>query len=130
MISCGCDFDAWEADAWWYTPTHVSPLGTQRSRKCCGCGHRISVGKMAAKFPRYRPANSDIEERINGDEVAIAPYWMCHDCFSIFLALERVNVCLSLTSDMRSDLEDFHSDFAPIPDFRLKVIPAPVMEVP
>ena len=85
---------------------------------------------MAAKFQRFRHPNNDIEERIHGDEVAIAPHWMCHDCFSIFLALERVNVCLSLPSDMRSDLEDFHRDFVPIPDFRLKVTPAPVMEIP
>lgn len=94
-ISCGCDFDG---DGWWYEYlTDFSNLDTKRSRKCCSCLGKIKPGETVMKFSRYRDPNSDIEERIYGDEINLAPWFMCEECGGMFMALEELNYCISLT---------------------------------
>lgn len=95
-ISCGCDYgDDYE---WMYSPpADFSPLLTKRSRKCCSCGCGLKPGDTVAIFDRARQPRCDMEERIHGDEVPLAPWFMCEECGGLFMALEERGYCISLT---------------------------------
>lgn len=94
-ISCGCDYDDFE---WTYTPPDdFSPLLTKRSRKCCSCGCSMKPGDTVAIFDRSKRPSNDIEERIYGDEVPLATWFMCEECGGLFMALEDSGFCISLS---------------------------------
>jgi hypothetical protein len=58
-------------------------------------------------FTRIRSPISDIEERIFGEEVPIAPLYMCEKCSEIYLNLEAAGYCLSITEPMQEALEEY-----------------------
>lgn len=71
-MSLFCDTgydDADGADWWWHQPADEAPLATKRSRKCCSCNTKISVGDAARKVRRYRPTTEWEEMRGFGEEV-------------------------------------------------------------
>lgn len=119
-ISCGCG-DVEDA-AWYYYP-HGSNvvLNSGRSRRCKSCSAKLMDGDRARRYTRFRQPRSDIEERIYGDEVPLAPYHHCPECAAIYDALSNADVCVELGSDLREDLEEFNALYAPLPDFCLKV---------
>lgn len=101
-ISCGCDYDDF---TWHYTaPEDFSTLKTKRFRKCCSCGCRLEPGDTVAEFERDRPPSSEVEERIYGDEVPMAPWFMCEECGGLFMALAEQGYCIALSKgeNMRS----------------------------
>lgn len=79
-------------------------LNTKRSRKCCSCGCTIKPGEVVAEFLRTKRPENDIEERIYGDEVPLATWFMCEECGGLFMAIEDQGFCISLTKgeSMRS----------------------------
>ena len=72
-LSCSCgDYDG---SSWYYEyGNDFTKLQTKRSRKCCSCGEKIKPGDDCMKFDRHKSPDSDIEERIYGDEVPLAAY--------------------------------------------------------
>lgn len=101
-ISCGCDYDDFE---WRYiSPNDFSVLKTKRSRKCCSCGCGLKPGDEVAEFARERSPQNDIEERIYGDDVPIAPWFMCEECGGLFMAMQEAGFCITLSKgeNMRS----------------------------
>jgi predicted RNA-binding Zn-ribbon protein involved in translation (DUF1610 family) len=100
MLSCECYTDD---SNWWYELGEESPLKTKRARRCCSCRKPIKPGETALKFHRWRVPNSDIEERIHGDEVYMAPWFMCEECGNLFWSLSDLGFCINLGSEsMRS----------------------------
>lgn len=94
-LSCSCE---WDGDGWFYTPaSDFEPLNRKRSRKCCSCGGKIAVGDDSVKFRRFRGPNSDIEERICGDEIEIATYFMCEECGGLYFSLVELGYCVQLS---------------------------------
>lgn len=111
-LSCSCP--EWEGDGWYWQFTLpkdenqiYSKLQTKRSRKCCSCGGRIAVGDDCLEFTRFRAANSDIEERIIGDEVPLASWFMCEKCGEIFLNLDALGYCFNIDDKMSDLLEEY-----------------------
>jgi hypothetical protein len=94
-ISCGCDYDDFD---WHYMPPEdFTVLATKRSRKCCSCGCAVKPGDTVLDFERSKRPSSEIEERIYGDEVPLAHWYMCEECGGLYMALEEHGYCISLS---------------------------------
>lgn len=93
-VSCGCgsDYD------WYYTsPSDYSLMPfTGRRKRCRSCTGFINPLDIVGKFDKSRPPLSDIEERIYGDEVWLAPFYMCEECIDLFFSLQELGYCITL----------------------------------
>lgn len=119
-ISCSCgDLDG---AAWFYYPPGMKAVvETRYIKRCQSCGKKLKNGDNARQYNRFRHPKSDIEERIHGDEVPLAPYYLCPECAAIYDALSDAEVCVELNSNLQEDLKEFNALYAPLPDFCLKV---------
>lgn len=103
--SCGGEYD------WYYDPpSDFTVLSTKRARKCCSCGTRLPVGTTVLKFRRWRSPTDDIEERIHGEEVALAPWVMCEPCGGLFLALNELGYCIPIDEEPMRELVREHNE--------------------
>lgn len=106
-MSLSCDSgldDSGDAVWWWYRPASESPLSTKRSRKCISCRARISVGDIARKIRRYRPATEFEEMRgIASDEVPISAWYLCENCGDLADSLSELEFCYSLGDESLQD---------------------------
>lgn len=94
-VSCGCA--AYDDCEWWYeSASDFAPLTTKRSRKCYSCGEKIAVGDDSLRLRRYKRAETDIEERIYGDEVPLAPYYFCETCGGLYFSITELGYCVVL----------------------------------
>ena len=91
MLACSCNYDS---DGWWYYHPHdFTILQTKRRRRCCSCASQIEIGATCVELERYRSPNTDIEERIYGDEVPMASWWLCEWCGEMFFNLDALGYC-------------------------------------
>jgi hypothetical protein len=67
----------------------------------------IEKGALCLEFERVRSPYDDIDERINGDEIPIAPWYMCESCGEIYLNLSDAGYCLWLGDDLREKLSEY-----------------------
>lgn len=96
-LSCGSsDVDTDGFDWWWCWPREEKSLATKRFRKCCSCGARIEPGQTCQPVYRYRPPASEIEDRIHGEEVSMANWYLCEKCGDIALSLDEAGYCFEL----------------------------------
>ncbi len=110
-ISCGCEFG--DPD-WYYDHGDQKPVDRKRSTRCVSCKKVIKPGEIAAHFVRWRSPSTDIEEKIHGDEVPLATWYMCQKCYAIYKALDALHVCVELGMDRMEDcLEEFNQEYAP-----------------
>lgn len=94
-LTCSCDIDY--EDGWWYwVPEDYTTLNTSRRKRCCSCHELVEMGSTCAKFVRQRGPRTDIEENIHGDEVPLAPYYMCEECSDLFFSLSELGFCLNI----------------------------------
>lgn len=85
------------ADWWWHQPQDEAPLATKRSRKCCSCGTKVSVGDTARKIVRYRPPTEFEESRgIACDEVPMSDWYLCETCGDLADSVAELGFCYSL----------------------------------
>ena len=105
MLSCSCDFDS---DGWYYYPPNdFSIFSHNRRKRCCSCGCLIDIGAQCVEFKRCRPAITEIEERIYGDEINLASWFMCEWCGEMFFNLEALGYCINLGDSMKENLKDY-----------------------
>ena len=116
-LSCECG-DAEER--WYYGPSDYSKLATKYSRKCCSCKEKISVGDICVEFLRARRTNSDVEERIYGDEIRTAPWYMCERCGDLYFSLEELGFCIDI-SDSMLDLVKEYAEMQKAPKIQMKL---------
>lgn len=106
MLSCTC-FD-YDGERWYYYPPgDFKPFAKKRRKKCCSCNKFIEKNAECIAFPRYRNPLSDIEERIKGDEIRLADYFMCEKCGEIYLNLTDLNYCIILGDNMFDLLKEY-----------------------
>lgn len=105
-LSCECpDYD-W-ADRWWMAHQDFAPLKTKRGRKCCSCGTQIKPGDDCLVIDRGRNPQSDVEERIYGDEVPLAPKHMCEECGGLYMAVDDLGLCYALGNNIKTDVREW-----------------------
>ena len=98
-MSLFCDADGYDTDGcdwWWYQPADEAPLATKRSRKCCSCDKKISVGDTARKVQRYRSATEWECIRGLGDEVQMVDWYLCEKCGDLADSLAELGFCYTL----------------------------------
>lgn len=108
MLECTCgDIDI-DDYAWiYYNPSDFSTLNSKRRKRCSSCKKLIDIGSIVLEFERYRRAKDEIEERCKGDEVAIAPYYLCEKCGEIFFNLSDAGFCLDIENDMNEYMSEY-----------------------
>lgn len=105
-LTCNCCEDD---DAKWYfdKPRYFTCLDTRRRKRCSSCGKLIDIGAECLKFTRWRNPKSDVEEDIYGDDVPLAPLWMCKTCGEQYLNLDALGYCIDPTENMMELLEEY-----------------------
>uniref|UniRef100_A0A6H2A376 Uncharacterized protein n=1 Tax=viral metagenome TaxID=1070528 RepID=A0A6H2A376_9ZZZZ len=106
-LSCSCDFDG---DGWWYSYSSkldFKPFQGKYRKRCCSCKQLIDIGNLCLEFDRYRSPLSDIEERMCGDEVPLADWYLCEACGEIFLNLDAIGYCYYLGDDIRENMVEY-----------------------
>lgn len=111
-LYCDSGYDYDDVDWWWYQPADEAPLATKRSRKCCSCKAKISVGDVARKVQRFRPATEFEEERgIAYDEVQLADWYLCETCGDLSDSLTELGFCFSLGSQsLREQIREYREE--------------------
>jgi len=106
MLTCECP--EYDGDGWYYIPADwFAPLNTTKRKRCCSCKQLIDINAESLKFERWRATYGDIEERIWGEEVSLASWYMCEICGEQFLNLEALGYCLNLADNMLSCLAEY-----------------------
>lgn len=117
-FACGCD--DWGDDAEWYwNGEKTAPLATKNSRHCRSCKEKLAPGTDVRIYARFRSPHSEIEQKIHGDEVPLAPWYLCLPCADLMDALSAVNVCVDWTRPLADEVAEFNENYAPS-GFRLK----------
>ncbi len=110
-LSCSCDADG--AD-WYYEPAKdFSVLETKRGRKCCSCGAKIQPEEEVMKFRRWREPSDRcnyIEESIYGDEVPMAPWFMCETCGGLYLAVDDLGMCCDISENIAHQIKEYRAE--------------------
>lgn len=103
-LSCECDYDG---DGWFYIDHHETTLRTKRSRRCCSCRTLIKPGSVVVEFPRIKTDEL-------GDEVCLAPYFMCEPCGDLFWTLESLGFCMTIGDEsMQSKVREYNEIYQP-----------------
>lgn len=111
-LSCECNTD-YDYGYYYTQPNDYSNLQTKRRKRCMSCNGLIDIGAICLIFPTWRSPNSDIEERIYGDEVGLADKYMCEDCGDIFFNLVNLGFCINTGIPMKEQLREYQNDYAP-----------------
>ena len=107
-LSCSCDFDVDNCDWWWEEHSKVLAMPVlARRKRCCSCKELINVGEDVFKFYRYRKPNSEVEERIHGDSVAIAPQWTCETCSGLITSIEDLGMCYTFDESLKHQIAEY-----------------------
>ncbi|CAK0780928.1 hypothetical protein CCP4SC76_7640012 [Gammaproteobacteria bacterium] len=108
VVSLTCSCDELDGVGWCYEPEeYYSELKTKRGRPCCSCGKPIKVGDTVVRFGRERGVRSDLEERIHGDMVPLAPYFMCEVCGDLYYSLDDLGFCVNPRDNMRELVREY-----------------------
>lgn len=108
-LSCSCgDYDG--SSLYYEYGNDFTKLQTKRSRKCCSCGETIKPGDDCMKFDRHRSPDSDIEERIYGDEVPLAAWYMCEECGGVFMSVTELGMCFNLDGNIKDQVRELNHD--------------------
>ena len=95
-VYCG-DNDGDYYDEWWYEPSDFSVLETKRGRRCVSCNSLIKPNDEVLQFRRFRRCQNDIEERIYGDDVPLASWYVCEDCGYAYKSIIKLGANIVLT---------------------------------
>ncbi len=105
MLSCSCDSDG---DGWWYLPPNdFTTLNTARRRRCCSCHKLIDTGAVCVELDRQHSPRTDIEERIWGDEVQLASWWLCEWCGEMLFNFDALGFCYYAGDSMEENLKEY-----------------------
>jgi hypothetical protein len=108
MLSCSCH----DGCSWWYTyKEDFIKLETNKRKRCCSCKVLIDKGSEVIAIERWRNPNTDIEERIHGDEVPLAFNYLCEKCGEIFLNLQAYGYCGIDPSENMQELLEEHWEY-------------------
>lgn len=84
-LSCSCD--SGEHDWYYMLPNDYSVMPERkRKKRCCSCRSFISTSEVVARFLCFREPRGHIEAQIYGDEVWLAPRYLCEHCADLYFS--------------------------------------------
>ena len=104
MLSCDCGY---EFDWYYQCIEAFVPLQGERRKRCSSCKELINIGSLCLGFYRERSSRHIVEERIYGDMVPLAPYYLCEKCGEIFLNLKAAGYCMDIEKNMNEYLKEY-----------------------
>ena len=108
MLSCSCpEWDGEYGTYCYFIPNDFSKFELKRRKRCKSCGDLINIGSDCIEFERIRSPYSEIEERINGEEIPAASFFWCEKCAEIFFNLTAIGYCLTPTDCAIETLEEY-----------------------
>lgn len=106
MLSCSCpDYD--DCEEWFSYSPNFTRFEKKRRKRCCSCNELIGLNAFCIEFSRHRVPASEVEEKIYGDEIQMASWYMCESCGDIFLNLEDIGYCIILGDNMQDLLTEY-----------------------
>ncbi len=106
MLACGC-FNDEDSDEWYWPPDDFSVFAEWRRKRCQSCGSLVDHHSECLKFICCRSPLSDIEERIEGDEVQLASQYLCEKCGEIYFNLTAAGYCMNYYNDMNEAMNEY-----------------------
>lgn len=104
-ISCDCDYDY---DDFWEMPEDFSLMPKRsRRRRCTSCKKLIDAGTIVSALRHFRRPRCDFEEEFYGDEVPLAPLYLCERCGEILMNLHATGLCVTLDGNLEDDLRTY-----------------------
>ena len=112
MLSCSHEEGSW----YYYHPDKFGLFQQDKRKRCCSCHKLININDQCVEFIRCRETRSDVEEKIHGDEVPLASYFMCEKCGEIYFNLSNIGYCICLGDNMNELLSEYWKliNFKPI----------------
>lgn len=104
---------AFDEEAAWYfeSPENFTAFAGEKRKRCGSCKELIEKGALCLSFFCYRDPKNDIEERINGDQVPIAPKYLCEKCGDQFMNLSALGFCVAPVENMFELLEEYRENY-------------------
>jgi hypothetical protein len=59
-------------------------------------------------FARWRNPADDIEDRIYGDEVPLAPWYMCETCGGLYMAIDDLDMCCDISEPIADQIMEYN----------------------
>lgn len=111
-LSCTCV--EWDGDGVCFIPPsdYSKMPWSSRRKRCKSCGEIINPRDIVGKFYLFRSPQTDIEERIHGEEVYLAPCFLCEDCIDIYFNLDELGFCVSPNGSMKDFLEKYKESYS------------------
>lgn len=108
-LSCYCYYDPEPGAVLWASPRDYAPLATKKSRKCCSCTQRINKGDLCAEVRRSKVPETEIEDRIYGEETGVprASAYLCERCADLAFSLEELGFCPQPWEDQRELVKEY-----------------------
>ena len=106
-LSCTCG--EWDGDGICFIPPsdYSRMQWSSRRKRCRSCGKIIGQGCVVGKFHLFRSPQTDIEERIHGEEVYLSPIFLCENCIDIFFNLDELGFCVSPFDNMNNLMDEY-----------------------
>lgn len=105
-MSLYCDTYDGDHD-WYYSATDFVTLDTKRRRRCCSCKTVLTPGDDVVRLDRYRGPRDGIEESIHGDEVPLAPWWLCETCGGLYMSLTDLEFCCDVSENIADQIREY-----------------------
>lgn len=109
-MSLSCECGEWDGEGVaWLPPEDYTTLTTKRRQRCRSCKSLIAIGETCASFHRFRAPQTDIEQRIYGEdsEVHMAPWYFCETCADLYFSIDALGYCIALGDDMRELVKEY-----------------------
>lgn len=104
-ISCYCGDDF---DFYFSIPDDFSLMPKfARRRRCASCKKLIDAEAVVLKLDSSRQPRCDFEENFYGDEVPLAPKFLCERCGEILMNLHAAGLCVTLDDNLENDLRKY-----------------------
>lgn len=121
-MSISCNIESDDAAWWWSTNRKLIPYGQSISKRCCSCKELIKPQQHYLPIQRWRNPKNEIEERIYGDDIPLAHWFVCEACAPILVKFLDMDVHINLGVDtLHNLLQEFEKLYAPSPEFKLKL---------
>ena len=106
-LTCAMD-NIDDGSGWYWEPADgVLLFDGKRRKRCCSCKAVISPGDTVYIYETWRTARNDIEERICGNEILMAPKYACEECGDIAENLGALGYDVCPCQDMRELLRQY-----------------------